>query len=162
MTTNGMARDGRRAARLVLAGGLVAGTLDILYAIVFWGVKANVPALRILQSVAAGLLGRESFEGGAASAGLGFALHYFIALTMSAVYYGVARRWAFLVQRPWLAGAAYGGLLYQVMNYIVVPLSAAPPGSKDPLWVLCSIAVHMLLIGIPIALFGRRALLPPV
>jgi hypothetical protein len=43
------------------------------------------------------------------------------------------------------------------MNYVVVPLSAAGPGSKDPLWVTLSIAVHMLLIGIPIALAVRRA-----
>ena len=43
------------------------------------------------------------------------------------------------------------------MNYIVVPLSAAGPGSKDPLWIALSIAVHVVLIGVPIALFTRRA-----
>jgi hypothetical protein len=43
------------------------------------------------------------------------------------------------------------------MNYVVVPLSAATPGSKDPLWVVLSVAVHMLFIGIPIALFARFA-----
>lgn len=48
-------------------------------------------------------------------------------------------------------------LLYVVMNYIIVPLSAAGPGSKDPLWIALSIAVHALLIGVPIALFTRRA-----
>jgi len=37
----------------VLAGGLVAGTLDILYACIFWALKRGVPAQRILQSVAA-------------------------------------------------------------------------------------------------------------
>ena len=48
-------------------------------------------------------------------------------------------------------------MLYGIMNHIVVPLSAAGPGSKDPLWIWLSIAVHMVLIGIPIALAGRRA-----
>ena len=43
------------------------------------------------------------------------------------------------------------------MNYVVVPLSAAGPGSKDPLWIGLSVAVHVLLIGVPIALFARRA-----
>jgi len=69
----------------------------------------------------------------------------------------VAARWALLRQRPVLCGAAYGLLLYGVMNYIVVPLSAAGPGSKDPLWITLSIAAHVLLIGIPIALLARRA-----
>ena len=48
------------------------------------------------------------------------------------------------------------------MNYIVVPLSAAAHGgAKDPLWVALSIVVHAVLIGIPIALLTRRALLAP-
>jgi hypothetical protein len=76
---------------------------------------------------------------------------------MSATYYLVARRWAFLRRRPVLCGAGYGLLLYGIMNYVVVPLSAAGPGSKDPLWIALSIAVHVLLIGIPIALLTRRA-----
>ena len=143
--------------RLVLAGGLVAGTLDITYACVFWGVKAGVPVRRIFQSVAAGLLGKASFEGAAATAALGLGLHYFIACSMAVAYYLVARRVSPLHERPVAYGAAYGLLLYGIMNYIVVPLSAAGSGSKDALWIALTIAVHMFLIGVPIALFVRRA-----
>jgi uncharacterized membrane protein YagU involved in acid resistance len=147
------------ALKLVLAGGLVAGTLDIAYACRFWAIKAGVPARRILQSVAAGLLGKASFEGGAATATLGLGLHYFIACSMAVTYYLVARRWTALRERPVLYGIAYGLLLYAIMNYLVVPLSAAGGGgSKNPLWVGLSVAVHMFLIGLPIALFVRAAL----
>jgi hypothetical protein len=45
------------------------------------------------------------------------------------------------------------------MNYIVVPFSAANPGSRDLTWVLLSVAVHAFLIGTPCALFARRAML---
>jgi hypothetical protein len=148
-----------RPLKFVLAGGLAAGTLDITYACVFWGVRAGVPATRIFQSVAAGLLGKASFEGGAATAVLGLGLHFFIALSMSFTYYLVARRWPLLWRRPVPMGAAYGLLLYGIMNYIVVPLSAAGSGGsgKNVLWITLSILVHMLLIGVPIALFTRRA-----
>jgi hypothetical protein len=105
----------------VLAGGVLAGTLDIVYACVFWALKADVPPSRILQSVAAGLLGEASFTGGAASAGLGLLLHY------------------------------------AVMNYIVVPLSAAPGGSRDPTWIALTVAVHACFIGVPIAWLAGRA-----
>ena len=75
--------------------------------------------------------------------------------------YLVARRWPLLYERAVPCGAAYGLLLYVIMNYIVVPLSAAGHGgAKDPLWVGLSIVVHAVLIGIPIALFTRRALRP--
>jgi hypothetical protein len=47
----------------VLAGGLIAGTLDILYACTFWAVKSHMPAQRVFQDVAAGLLGEASFQG---------------------------------------------------------------------------------------------------
>jgi hypothetical protein len=145
----------------VLAGGLVAGALDIAYACLFWWLKADVPAQRIFQSVAAGLLGAASFKGGWATAALGLGLHFFIATSMSVTYYLVARRWALLRERPLACGAAYGLLLYAIMNYVVVPLSAAGHGgAKDPLWVILSIVVHAVLIGIPIALFTRRALRP--
>ena len=146
------------AMRFVLDGGLLSGALDITYAWVFWWLKRGLSPARIFQSVAAGLLGRASFQGGARTAALGLALHFFIALSMAAAYYFVARRWPLLWRRPVPCGLAYGLLLYAVMTHVVVPLSAAGPGSKDPVWIALSVLVHMALIGLPIALFTRRAL----
>ena len=77
---------------------------------------------------------------------------------MSLTYYLVARRWPLLREHPLACGAGYGLVLYGIMNFVVVPLSAASGGSKDPFWVALSVAVHMLFIGIPIALFSRLAL----
>jgi hypothetical protein len=142
----------------VLAGGLIAGALDISYAWLFWAVKAGLTAQRIFQSVAAGLLGKASFAGGWPTALLGLGLHFFIATSMSLTYFLVARRWPLLQERPLACGAGYGLLLYAIMNFVVVPLSAASGGSKDPLWVALSVAVHVLFIGIPIAVFSRLAL----
>lgn len=143
-----------------LLGGLAAGSLDIVFACTYWALKAGVPARRILQSVAAGLLGKASFDGGWATAWLGLALHFVIAVAMALAYFFLARQWPLLAQRPWSCGALYGLLLYGVMNYVVVPLSAAPPssGPKDLLWVGLSVLVHIGFVGLPIALFARRAM----
>jgi hypothetical protein len=109
--------------------------------------------------VAKGLLGPASYRGGAATATLGLFLHYFIATSMSVVYYLVGRRWAALYERPLGHGAAYGLVLYGVMNCVVVPLSAARGGANgDLLWITLGIIVHVFLIGIPIAFFARRAI----
>lgn len=157
--TGGGSLDRYHPLLFVLAGGLVAGTLDIVYACAFWALKLDVPAQRIMQSVAAGLLGKASFAGGAATAALGLVLHYLIALSMSGVYYLAARHWPPLWQRPLSYGAIYGLVVYIIMNYVIVPLSRAGPGSKDPLWITLTIAVHVFLIGIPIAICARRAVL---
>ncbi len=142
----------------VVVVGVVAGVLDISFAWIFWAVKAGVALTPVLQSVASGVLGKASFSGGAASAALGFALQLFIATTMSATYYAVARRWPLLVRERIACGAGYGVVLYGVMKYVVVPLSAARSGGpQDPLWVCLSIVAHVVLIGIPIGLVSGAA-----
>lgn len=60
-------------------------------------------------------------------------------------------------RRPVPLGVAYGLLLYVVMNLVVVPLSAASPGSRDPTWIALTVAVHAFLVGLPIAWFASRA-----
>jgi hypothetical protein len=75
MHTRIATREGFRPWTYVLLGGLVAGALDISYAWAFWALKAGVPAMRIFQSVAKGLLGPASYRGGATTAALGLLLH---------------------------------------------------------------------------------------
>jgi hypothetical protein len=154
-----MNSDSKRAALFVLAGGFFAGTFDITYACLYWAIKAGLPPTRIFQSVARGLLGAESFRGGARTAALGLFLHYFIAITMSVVYYFAVRKWPPVYKHPIRWGAVYGLGLYVVMNYVVIPLSAIGSGgtSKDKVWIGLSILVHMFLIGVPIALATQRA-----
>ena len=149
----------KKPSAYVLLGGLVAGSFDITYACTFWYLKRGVLPSRVFQSVAAGLLGDASFTGGWRTAALGLGLHYFLATSMAVTYYLFARHWSDLWEKPFVYGPMYGVLLYGIMNYIVVPLSAANPGSRNLLWVLLSIAVHALLIGTPCAIFARRAML---
>lgn len=142
----------------ILAAGIVAGTLDITYAAVFWALKADVPATRIFQSVAAGVLGADSFQGGTATAALGLLLHYFIAVLMAAAFVLAALRRTALRDHPVLSGAVYGLFLYLVMQYVVVPLTAASAGPRDALWIGLSVLAHALLVGVPIGLLTRYLL----
>src|SRR5688572_23784125 len=141
----------------VAMGGLAAGVIDITYACTFWAIKSGVRPSRILQSVAAGLLGRPAaVAGGAPTAALGLALHFFIALTVAFVYYTAARYAEALWRRPWAFGSLYGVAVFGVMHYIVVPLSAAGGGVVAPfdlVWDGLSIVVHAFGIGVPVA-FG--------
>ena len=147
----------QRALTWMLLGGLCAGTLDILFATGFWALR-GVPPQRILQSVAAGVLGKASFNGGSASAVLGLGLHYLIAIAMATAYAMAARDVTALLQRPWRYGALYGLALFALMSFVVVPLSAAPrSGAPLPLWIASSVVAHIILVGWPCAWFARRA-----
>lgn len=137
--------------RTVLWGTLAAGTLDISAAIVTWMLR-DVPAMRVLQGVAAGLLGREARDGGWATAFLGLALHYLIMSVIVATFFFASRRLPMLVRRWFLAGLAYGVAVYIVMTFVVVPLSAFP-GNPIPPWsqIVQGVLVHMFCVGVPIA-----------
>lgn len=154
------AGDTARTASILLAGALVIGTLDIVYAMVFWHFKAGVPPMRIFQSVAAGIYGKAAFTGGARTAAVGAALHYFISLSIVLVYWLASRRFRILTDRPVLYGAIYGVLVYFVMNYVVIPLSATQLGKFLFSWVALTILVHAFLIGVPAALTARAAIRP--
>jgi hypothetical protein len=141
-----------RALAAILWGGLIAGTLDLIYACVH-GLLAGRPALRTLQSVASGLLGRGAFQGGWNSAWLGLVLHFVIALGAATAYFTASRRMRLLIKRAWLAGPLFGALVYLFMNNVVVPLSAAPFRIRNE---VTGLLVHMFFIGLPMALSARR------
>ncbi len=145
--------------KAILVGGLIAGALDITYAFILWWLRAQVTPMQILQSVATGLLGKASYDGGAGTAILGAFLHFFNALVIAAIFVGASRIWPVLARRATLFGPLYGIGVYLVMNYVVLPLSAFPPRTKPPapvVWIT-GVLAHMFLIGLPIALAAKRA-----
>lgn len=147
-------------ARAVAVGTLVVGTLDILDAMIFFGLWRDIPPLRIWQSVAAGLLGRASFDGGLPTAVLGGLLHYFISFCVVLVYMAASRRIDLLRRAPVPFGLLYGIAVFFAMSFVVVPLSAAGHAAHHPLaWWLNGLIGHALLIGLPAALAASRV--PP-
>ena len=139
----------------ILYGTLTVGTLDILDAIVFFGLRSGAPPIRIFQSIAAGLLGRKAFEGGLPTALLGGLLHFFIAFVIVCVYYLASRGLGLLTRRAVRCGLLYGVIVYVVMNRVVLPLSAV--GTPHPTWpvLINGLVAHTLFVGLPAALFAR-------
>ena len=144
-------------AQAILFGTLTVGVLDILDAFIFFGLRGVAP-IRILQSIASGLLGREAYSGGLTTAALGTLLHFFIAFVVVVTYYLASRRLPFLTRRPWLFGPLYGLLVYAVMNLVVLPLSAAVTGPPPAGAALVNgLLIHAFGVGLPSALFAGLA-----
>jgi hypothetical protein len=147
----------RKASRAIFWGGLVAGTLDITAACVYSWVRAKVSPVRVLQSVASGLLGPDSYGGGAKTAVLGLAFHFLIATTATALFYLASRKLRFMIERPVTWGLVYGVLVYLFMNFVVLPLSALPMRTAPPLSSrVINCLIIMFCVGLPIALIVRR------
>jgi len=137
-------------------GGLIAGTLDICAACLTSWLRAGVGPVRVLHSVASGLLGAAAFDGGAKTAVLGLALHFLIATGATVVFYLVSRKMMFLIERPVTFGLLYGVAVYAFMNFVVLPLSNV---ARRPIPVsgrIIGVLIIMFCIGLPIALVVRR------
>jgi hypothetical protein len=141
----------------ILYGTLVVGTLDLLDAFVFFGLRSGTAPGRILQSIAAGVYGRNASRMGIHSMGAGFLLHYFIAFLIVAVFYAVSRAVPFLRRRTLIAGIVYGVAVYFVMNYAVLPLSAAGRGPFILPVFVNGILIHAFGVGLPSAWFARES-----
>jgi hypothetical protein len=155
-STGGRAVPSLSPASALALGTIVVGILDLADALIFFGLRGVAP-IRILQSIASGLLGRAAFSGGWQTAVLGVLLHFFIAFTIVLVFMLASRRIQGLTRRPILSGLLYGLAAYCVMNFIVVPLSAAASGARSWPVLVNGIAIHMLGVGLPASLFARAA-----
>lgn len=134
----------------IAVGGLIAGTLDLTQACILFG--WDIPL-----AIAAGLVGRQATHGGVGTYILGVILHYFIACSAAATYYAASRKLRFLTEYPLICGLFFGAAVEEVMNLIVLPLSAlharGPYELKD---LILGLAVHMVVVGLPIAYSIRR------
>ncbi len=148
-----------RALETILYGGLVVGILDGLFALIFYGLILGARPLRIFQSVASGLLGREaSFEGGVPTFLLGILLHFVVATCIAAVYYVISLNLPVLIRHAVVSGLIYGMIAYLVMNYVVIPLSAIGSSPSFSLRTFLPAFIgHAFLVGLPIALLAGRS-----
>jgi len=148
---SGLGTRTRKSGLLAIAvGGLTAGTLDLMQACILFG--WDIPL-----SIAAGLLGPKAQHGGAGTYVLGVLLHYFIACCAAAVYYSVSRTLGFLREHPLVCGLFFGAAVEELMNLVVLPLSALHARGPYELHDLIQgLLVHMVVVGLPISYSIRR------
>jgi hypothetical protein len=145
----------RGAAKAILLASIVAGTLDILAAISLHALRGVAPS-RLLQAIAAGLLGPAAFDGGDRAASLGLALHFAIMTVAVIVYYMASRLLPELARRWAIAGAIFGLAVFLFMTFVVLPLDANPPKQFDAALLTIVALIHVVCVGLPIAFLTER------
>ncbi|MGA6982316.1 MAG: hypothetical protein WCC95_10685 [Candidatus Sulfotelmatobacter sp.] len=140
----------RNAPLAVAVGGLIAGSLDLTQACILFGWQ--IPLV-----IAAGLLGPSAFHGGVGTYVLGVCLHFFIACSAATVYYVASLRLGFLKEHPLVCGLFFGAAVEEVMNLVVLPLSALRARGPYELHdLILGLLVHMVVVGLPISFSVRR------
>jgi hypothetical protein len=141
-----------RPLTAILLGGMIAATIDIGAACLIN--DRSVPF--ILHTIAGGILGSRTYAGGNATALLGLALQELMGVLIAAIYVGAARLLPLLARRWMTAGLLYGVVIFFVMNYLVVPLSAWKHQAHFSASKFMLNMAAMLLFGVIVAYFARR------
>lgn len=152
------------AVSTILWIGLIAGTLDISYNLIYNSFRRITPAM-VFRFIASGLVGTARVvHMGAAGIALGVILHYCIAMTWTIIFYAASRKIAILWRRPVVSGLLYGCVVFLVMNFVVVPLSNVPHPKHHLtmfVWVVNVIVPLLFCIGLTISLLMRKYAPPP-
>lgn len=142
--------------RAVVIAGFVAGTIDIGSAALINGQAPGV----ILQAIASGVLGSASFSEGARSEVIGLGLQWMMALIIAALYVAAANLLP-VFRRAWVKGGLLAGVvIFAVMNYVVVPLSAVGRAPRFSASKFCENLLAMFIFGLIIAYCARRDAAP--
>ena len=143
-----------RIALAILAGGLIAGTLDV-------GAAASINMISprlVLRFIAGGVQGGAALQGGAASEWLGLILQWAMSLLIAAIFVLPALRVRWMTSRWIAAGLAYGAVVFAVMNYAVMPLSAWHRVNHFSPEKFAMNLAAMLVFGLIVAFTARRFL----
>ena len=143
-----------RVPLAILAGGLIAGTIDIGAAALINRIDPRI----ILRFIAGGLMGKPALQGGATVEWLGLFLQWGMSLVIAAIFVFAALRLRWLTARPVLAGLAYGVVVFAVMNYVVVYFSAWHRINHFTPVSFAENLAAMLLFGLIVAFCARRFL----
>jgi hypothetical protein len=147
----------REFVRMSVFGGVTAGTIDIGAAALIYSASPLV----ILQAIASGVFGEAAFQGGMRTQLIGLALQWAMSCLIAAVYVAATRFMPVLVRRWIPGGIVYGTIVFGVMNYVVVPLSAAGPHTRFTAQLFIENLLAMWLFGLLVAVFARPSTRAP-
>ena len=145
----------RRPLKAILAGGLVGGALDLVFALSFAASRGIAPG-QLLRIIASGAFGKAAADMGATGAACGALFHFGLSLLWAALFAGIAGRFRAVNAKPWLSGPLFGVAVFLAMRLVVLPLSAYPMPVRFTMpGAFYDLLSHMFLFGLPIALANR-------
>ena len=144
--------------RSIVLGGLIIGiTHSIIHHWFVSSILGGYPLITVYQYMASGALGNAACEGGIGTALLGVLFHFIVSFVVAAVFILSADRIPLLRRYPIPSALAYGFGVLIVMNFIVLPLSAAPPLPAPTTPQLIELILeHILVIGLTLGIIVQR------
>lgn len=143
-----------------LTAGLIVGVLDITAACIQAYLKTGTPPAKVLTYVASGAVDPKTLSP-ALPPLIGLAVHFFIAISFTFLFFFLAKQIPSLVKYPIPIGILYGVFVWGAMRFIILPyisrLKLKPiEGSEAIKNAAIAAAIIVVCVGIPVALLAKR------
>jgi hypothetical protein len=140
--------------RKIILGGLIAGTLDGVAAILTFSNPINLHnASRVFRYIAASLFGAQAIDGGLVFPFIGLAIHFLIATIWTALYIRII----FKIFKPgvvWAKIILYAATIWVIMNGFVITLAGLKAQYNG--WsIMRSFSIILFCVSVPICLIGE-------
>lgn len=109
-------------AVLIFRAGLLAGTLDILSAFLYYYVKSGKNPLNVLNYVSKVALGENRFSSSGVQQISGLLVHFAIAFGWTVLFFILYPRIKWLQANKFITAALYGSFVWTMMNVVILPL----------------------------------------
>ena len=147
------ANSRRSRWKAIVWAGLLAGTLDMLGAVIVY--QAN-PG-QIFKFIASGAFGAgRAFSGGPIMVVWGIVFHYVIAFAWTVAFFLIYPSFPMLWKNRYITGGLYGIFIWLVMNMVVIPLSAIAVPAFNAKSAVIGASILIVAVGMPIAILTHR------
>jgi uncharacterized membrane protein YagU involved in acid resistance len=136
-----------------IKAALLVGTLDLLAASIQFYIKTHKGPALVLKFIASGIFGQKAFTSGNGMLFYGLLFHFGITFLWTIFFFWLCHSFHLLLRRQLVVGMLYGVVVWFVMNMLVLPLSNAAKIPFNLTSALVSMAILMICMGIPLALF---------
>jgi hypothetical protein len=144
-------------AKIILIAWLVAGTLDMLGAIlVYTVILKKTSAEKIVRGIASGVFKKQAMTGGTDMLFYGVLFHYLIALVFTVFYFIIFSYVLFFRTQKIIGGLLYGAFIWIIMNLIVLPVVFPARPWPTLTSALIGAVILMVMIGLPLSYFANK------
>ena len=145
-----------KLVRAIAITGLIAGTMDITGATLWFMIRTGNSPIRVLEFIASAAFGREqAFSGNILMSVAGLFLHYFIAYSWTCLFFLTYPKIGLLRANRFIVGIIYGVFVWTMMNLVVLPMTRIPASPFDPKGAAIAAFILVLCIGLPISIMSH-------
>ncbi len=136
--------------------GLLAGSLDIMFALIQYYLKSDKNPIVVLKFIASAVFGKEALTGGYFMAWVGLLFHFLIAFGWTIFFFLIYPRIPLLSKNKFVTGLFYGIFIWLVMNLLLLPLTKVPPSSLIAANAITGMLLLVVAVGLPISILANR------